>query len=52
MDRGHKLSRYDPRVKKIVLVVWLTSNEENVLEEGRVEESKVEKWMGEILLRL
>lgn len=38
VDRGHKLFRYDPRVKTIVLVVSLTSKEENVLEEGRMEE--------------
>lgn len=52
VDRGHKLSRYDPRVKKIVLVVSLTSKRENVLEEGRMEENKVEKSVGVSLLRL
>lgn len=40
MDREHRLIRDDLRVEQIVLVVSLISRDKNVLEMGRVEETR------------
>lgn len=49
LDREHRLIRDDLRVEQIVLVVSLISREENVLETGRAEETREEKWVEEVL---
>lgn len=49
VDIAYKLSRDDLREGQILLLISLTSIEENVLKVGRVEETKVEKWAEESL---
>ena len=46
MDRGHRLSRQELSVEQRDSVASLTSEEEIVLEDGRAELARAEKWLG------
>ena len=52
MDRGHRLSRHEFSVEQRDSVASLNSREENVLEVGRAEATREEKWVGDRLWRL